>query len=101
MSHRFGELEQILGAGPYFAGARFSIVDAAFAPVFRNFDTFDGVDDFGVMRALPKVQAWRKALRSRASVRAAASADYSQRLEAFLVARGSELSRRMGDLPLS
>ena len=34
-------LEGALAAGPYFAGERFSLVDAAFGPVFRYFNTFE------------------------------------------------------------
>ena len=95
LRQRFVQLEQALGAGPYFAGTAFSIVDAAFGPVFRYFDVFDTIENFGVMHELPKVCAWRAALRSRASVRDAVGADYAQRLYAFLVARGSELSKCM------
>src|SRR5262245_44156445 len=36
---KFERLEQRLGEGPYFDGARFSLVDAVFAPVYRYFDT--------------------------------------------------------------
>ena len=40
---RFAQVEAVLGDGPHFAGDRFSIVDAAYAPVFRYFDTFDRI----------------------------------------------------------
>jgi len=92
---RFGRLEAASPAAPFFAGAHFSLVDAAFAPVFRYFDVFDTIEDFGVFVDAPKVRVWRSALAVRASVRAAAPSDYPTRLEHFLRARGSELSRRM------
>lgn len=100
LCRRFGQLEQVLqarpaGDGPYFAGARFTIVDTAFAPVFRYLDAFDRIDDFGWCAQAPCVQAWRAALAQRPSVRQAVAADYPQRLLAFLRARGSELSRRL------
>jgi hypothetical protein len=41
------------------------------------------------------VQAYRAVLAERASVRAAVAADYPHRLWDFLLARDSELSRRM------
>lgn len=75
------------GAGPYFDGKRFSLVDAAFAPVFRYWEAFDQIADFGVFDALPAVQAWCGALAQRDSVRRAAAPDYVQRLHAFLRAR--------------
>ena len=100
LHRRFGQLEQVLqarspGDGPYFAGACFTIVDAAFAPVFRYLDAFDCIEDFGWCVQAPCVQAWRAALAQRPSVRKTAAADYPQRLLAFLRARGSELSRRL------
>ena len=89
-------LERALGTGPYFAGKRFSLVDAAFGPVFRYFDTFEAaLPSLGVFDALPKVRAWRAALAGRPSVRDAVAADYPERLALFLQARGSHLSRLM------
>ncbi|HDR9053561.1 TPA: glutathione S-transferase family protein [Burkholderia vietnamiensis] len=92
---RFEQLEDTLGAGPYFSGAHFSIVDAAFGPVFRYFDVFEQIADFGFFAALPKVTAWRQRLAERPSVRAAVRADYPQLLMAFLLKRGSMLSTRI------
>ena len=74
---RFEQVEAALGAGPWFDGTAFSIVDAVFGPVFRYFDTFDGLGDFGCLTDLPKVQAWRSALAQRESVQRAAGADHS------------------------
>jgi glutathione S-transferase len=37
------------GDGPWFSGARFSLVDAAFAPVFRYFDVFDQIAEFHIL----------------------------------------------------
>ena len=89
------QLEAALDTGPFFAGSSFSIVDAAFAPVFRYFDVFDLIDDFGVFRNTPRVRAWRQALAARDSVVFAVTPDYPERLRAFLLERDSELSRRM------
>jgi glutathione S-transferase len=92
---RFEQIEAALGEGPWFGGTRFGLVDAAFGPVFRYFDTFDAIADFGVLRGLARVDAWRAALTARPSVRAAVAADFPARLLAFLVARGSALSERI------
>lgn len=92
---RFDRLEQVLGPGPYFASRDFSIVDAVFGPVFRYFDVFDAIGDFGFWTGLPKVARWRSALASRPSVVAAARADFPELLRGFLQARRSALSRRM------
>jgi len=77
-------LETRLGAGPFFAGSRFHLVDAVFGPVFRYFDVFDELADLGVFTSLPRVSAWRTALAQRPSVRDAVTADYNDRLREFL-----------------
>ena len=46
-------------AGPWFAGAAFSLVDAVFAPVFRYFDVFDTIADLGIFTGTPCVRAGR------------------------------------------
>lgn len=88
---RFAQLEAVLGAGPWFAGQAFSLVDAAFAPVFRYFDVFEGLGLPVLTADLPKVTAWRQTLAARPSVQGAVSADYPERLRAFLRARSSHL----------
>jgi glutathione S-transferase len=92
---RFEQLEAVLGEGPYFAGARFSMVDAVFGPVFRYFNLFDRIDDFGFWRGRPKLHAWRQALATRPSVVSAVRPEYMTLLEDFVVGRGSALSERV------
>ena len=93
---RFAQLERALHPqGPWFAGSRFGMVDAVFAPVFRYFDAFESVGTQGWFDGTPRVQGWRRRLQARTSVRLAVLPDYPQRLLAFLRSRGSELSRRM------
>jgi glutathione S-transferase len=84
-----------LGEGPFFAGERFSLVDAAYAPIFRLFDTFDRMGDFGIFDGLGKLPAWRQALAGRASVRDAVVADYARHFETYLAGQNSWLSGRM------
>ncbi len=89
---RFEQVEAVLGDGSYFSGERFSMVDAVFGPIFRYFDVFDEIADFGFFRLTPKVLAWRAALRARQSVRRAARDDYPALLRAFLRQRNAALS---------
>lgn len=95
LAARFGWLERHLGAGPFFAGERFCLVDAAFAPIFRLFDTFDRVGDFGIFDGLQRVPAYRAALAERSSVRQAVVTDYAQIFRRYLSERGSHLARLM------
>lgn len=91
LREKFARLEAELGRGPWFAGDRFTLVDAVFAPVFRYFDVFDRIVDLGAFDGLTKVPAWRRALAARPSVRDAVVADYETRLEAFLRRQNSHL----------
>ncbi len=95
LTDKFARLEARLGEGPYFDAARFSLVDAAFGPVFRYFDAFDRIEDFGVLGGKPKVAAWRHALAQRPSIAEAVKADFPERLWEFLLARNSRLSALM------
>ncbi|MES1150295.1 MAG: glutathione S-transferase family protein [Dongia sp.] len=95
LADRFAWLERRIVGTPWFDGADFSLVDAVFGPVFRYFDGFDRIGDFGVLDGLPKVRAWRAALSQHPSVRDAVTADYSERLHAFLLARRSYLTTLM------
>jgi glutathione S-transferase len=95
LTEKFARLEQRLGEGPYFDGARFSLVDAVFGPVFRYFDSFDRIADFGILAGKPKLAAWRHALAQRPSIARAVSVDFPERLWAFLKTRESRLSARM------
>lgn len=95
LRQRFEQLEATLGEGPYFAGSAFSMVDAVFGPVFRYFDVFDTIADFGVFTNLHKVQAWRMALAQRASVRQAVAPDYETQLRQFLAQKPSALATLM------
>lgn len=91
---RFEQVEAVLpDAGPWFAGARFGLVDAAFGPVFRYFEV---IPEEGMFDGLPRVRAWGRALAGRASVKEAVAADYSERLRVFLVGRKSALGARLG-----
>ncbi len=78
LANRFQRLEAALAEGPYFAGARFGYVDAAFAPAFRQIDAIETVAATGLLDPFPKVSAWRHALADRLSVKTAAPENYTE-----------------------
>jgi glutathione S-transferase len=92
---QLAQLEAAVQGGPYFAGQRFSMVDAVFGPVFRYFDVLDTVPDLPIFTPTPKLQAWRQALAQRPSVAQAVDAHYPALLRSFLLGRRSALSQRM------
>lgn len=93
LAHKFARVEAQLGDGPFFSGSRMCLVDAAFAPVFRYFDVFDGLMPTGMFAPTPKLRAWRRALFERQSVVDAVTPDYGVRLWAFLEKRDAYLLR--------
>jgi glutathione S-transferase len=92
LEQRFARLEARIAAAPWFDGENFSLVDAVFGPVFRYFDVFDEIGDFGILADKPRLERWRTALAARPSVSAAVSADYPALLRAFIERRNSWLS---------
>lgn len=98
---KMGQIEAIVGAGPYFSGEHFSLVDAVFGPIFRYFDVIEKFEDFGFFEHTPRVKSWRRALAERPSVQTAVSALYSESLQIFLKTRNSALSRRITSRPTS
>lgn len=95
LNQRFIQIENELREGPYFAGARFSLVDAAFAPVFRYFDVFDEASGITFFGDTPKLRAWRRALSRRPTVRNAVSEDYSSLLHQFILEQHGVLAGRL------
>ncbi|MFD1298111.1 glutathione S-transferase family protein [Lysobacter gummosus] len=82
-------LETELGAGPYFDGALFGMVDAVFAPIFRYFGMLDPAISRPIFDKLPRTDAWRSALAAQPSVIHAVGADYASRLREYLHQQGS------------
>ncbi len=91
LREKFARLEGEI-KGPWFEGEKFSLVDAVFAPAFRYFDLIDRLVDHGIFKDTPKVNAWRKALAERPSVKAAVTPDYQALLEKFVLAQNGYLA---------
>lgn len=95
LAAKFDALEIRLSDGPFFAGEPFSLVDTVYGPIFRYFDVFDEIGDFGILAGKPKTAAWRVILSARPSIAGAVVPDYPARLRTFLDARQSWLSSLM------
>jgi len=89
LSDKWQTLEDNLGDGPYFSGENFSLVDAAFAPVFRYFDVIEMLSDIDFFVDVPKVRAWRNILATKPSVQRAVSEDFPMRLLQFFAGKDS------------
>jgi glutathione S-transferase len=93
LTQKFTRVEATLAQGPFFAGERFSMVDAVFAPIFRYFDVFEEIGMASMFGAMPKIRAWRSALAVRPSVITAVGVDYADRLRDFLRGYDAHLTK--------
>ncbi len=92
IKNKFSQLEEVLESAPYFSGEKFSLVDAAFGPVFRYFEVFDTFYAGGWFNEFPKLESWKNNLMKRPSIQQAVSADYENNLLVFLQKRRSYIS---------
>ncbi|MGH6988638.1 MAG: glutathione S-transferase family protein [Stellaceae bacterium] len=75
----FERLEKALekqGAGPFFNGTQYSLVDAAYAPFLQRYFFLDRVKPLGVIEGFPRVAAWAKALLARPSTHSFPTAEF-------------------------
>ena len=66
----FDRIEKALatqGAGPYFNGARYSLVDASYAPFLQRYFYLDRIKPLGFIEKYPRLKAWADALIARPS----------------------------------
>jgi glutathione S-transferase len=75
----FGRLERALekqGSGPYFNGARYSLVDAAYTPFLQRHLFLDRIRKIGQIEKFPRLAAWAKALVERPSTHSFPPAEF-------------------------
>ncbi len=65
---KLNQLENTIKCTPFFNGADFSLIDAAYAPAFMRFDILESLHPIGVYRNRPKISLWAEELRGRVSV---------------------------------
>ena len=81
------------GAGPFFNGAKFSLVDASYAPFLQRYYYLDRVRKVGAIEKFPRVQAWAKALFARPTVHSFPEVEMEQMYREGLARRKSWLSQ--------
>jgi len=64
------------GAGPYFNGAKYSLVDAAYAPFLQRYYYLDRIRPLGHIEKFPRLKAWAKALVARPSTHSFPEAEF-------------------------
>jgi glutathione S-transferase len=75
----FERLEKALekqGGGPFFNGAKYSLVDAGYAPFLQRYFFLDRVKKLGVIEQFPRLKAWGEALAKRDSTHSFPQAEF-------------------------
>jgi glutathione S-transferase len=75
----FERLEKALekqGSGPFFNGAKYSLVDAAYAPFLQRYLFLDRIRKLGHIEKFPRLAAWAKALVERPSTHSFPPAEF-------------------------
>lgn len=69
LRYKFSQIEEALSDEPFFQGSEFSLVDAAFAPVFRYFEVIGEIMSCDFFAETPRVDRWKSHLHERPSVK--------------------------------
>ena len=71
------KVEDILGDGPYFNGADFSLVDAAYAPLCMRYALLNERHTLFAQEELPKFHAWSDALQALDAIQRSVEEDFN------------------------
>jgi glutathione S-transferase len=96
----FERLERALekqGAGPFFNGAKYSLVDAAYAPFLQRYVFLDRVKPLGTIEKFPRLKAWSGALMARPSTHSFPEAEFEALYRANLKRRKVWASQFIAD----
>jgi glutathione S-transferase len=97
----FEKLEGALKAqsptGPFFNGAKYSLVDAAYAPFLQRYYYLDRIKPLGIIEKFPRVKAWAEALLKRPSTHSFPEAEFEGLYRLNVKLRKKYLSQFIAD----
>jgi len=100
----FERLERALdkqGAGPFFNGAKYSLVDASYAPFLQRYHFLDRIRPLGVIEKFPRLKAWAAALLKRPSTHSFPEAEFEAMYRANVKRRKKYLSQFIADVAVA
>src|SRR5579884_1679311 len=100
----FERLEKALerqGGGPYFNGAKYSLVDVAYAPFLQRYFFLDRVKPLGVIDKFPRLKAWAQALMRRPSTHSFPEPEFETLYRANLKRRKVWASQFIADVAVA
>jgi len=96
----FEKVEQALerqGAGPFFNGTRYSLVDAAYAPFLQRHLFLERIRKLGHIDRFPRVKGWAQALTERPSTHSFPPAEFEAMYRQAVKRRNKWISRFIDD----
>lgn len=96
-----GALKTQSPQGPFFNGAKYSLVDAAYAPFLQRYYFLDRIKPLGVIEKFPRVKAWADALIKRPSTHSFPEAEFEQLYRQNVKLRKKYLSQFIADVAVA
>jgi len=96
----FERLERALekqGAGPLFNGAKYSLVDAAYAPFLQRYFYLDRIKPIGLIGKYPRLKAWADTLMQRPSTHSFPDTEFEAMYRVNVKLRKKYLSQFIAD----
>src|SRR6185503_9340870 len=100
----FERLEKALeanGAGPFFNGAKYSLVDAGYAPFLQRYIFLDRIKPIGQIEKYPRLKAWADTLMKRASTHSFPEAEFEALYRANVRRRKKWLSQFIAEAAIA
>ena len=100
----FERLEQALekqGAGPFFNGPKYSLVDASYAPFLQRYSFLDRVKPLGHHREIPAAESWADTLLKRPSTHSFPEGEFEAMYRANLKRRKVYASQFIADAAIA
>jgi glutathione S-transferase len=92
-----GALKAQSPSGPFFNGAKYSLVDAAYAPFLQRYYYLDRIKPLGFIEKFPRVKAWAEALLKRPSTHSFPEAEFEGLYRLNVKLRKKYLSQFIAD----
>jgi glutathione S-transferase len=101
----FAQLERALEkqspAGPFFNGAKYSLVDAGYAPFLQRYFFLDRINPLGVIEKYPRVKAWANALMKRPSTHSFPEGEFEAMYRTNVKRRKAWISQFIADIAVA
>ena len=92
-----GALAKQGAQGPFFNGAKYSLVDAAYAPFLQRYFFLDRIRPIGLIGKYPRLKAWADTLLKRASTHSFPEAEFEALYRANVKRRNKWISQFIAD----